>query len=163
MENEERDVINSPSHYKLPGLEVEAIDVVRSVLGPDKFQGFCRGNALKYLIRADRKNGTEDLEKAQKYVSWEIGSRKISGGGVAQEEPAAPEPEQNAQKAERSAQKSSGSAQKQKKNARKKQEKSFDMGKLRALHEGGWSVAKIADEMGVSQQTIYNKLKDLKA
>ena len=81
MENEERDVINSPSHYKLPGLQVEAIDVVRSVLGPDKFQGFCRGNALKYLIRADRKNGTEDLEKAQKYVSWEIESRKISGGG----------------------------------------------------------------------------------
>ncbi len=37
------------------------------------------------------------------------------------------------------------------------------MGKLRALHEGGWSVAQIADEMGVSQQTIYNKLKELKA
>lgn len=35
------------------------------------------------------------------------------------------------------------------------------MGKLQALHEGGWSVAKIADEMGVSQQTIYNKLKEL--
>ena len=35
------------------------------------------------------------------------------------------------------------------------------MGKLRALHEGGWPVAKIADEMGVSQQTIYNKLKEL--
>ena len=78
---EECDVINSPSHYKLPGLEVEAIDVVRSVLGPDKFQGFCRGNALRYLIRADRKNGTEDLEKARKYVSWEIESRKPSGGG----------------------------------------------------------------------------------
>ena len=144
---EERDVINSPSHYKLPGLEVEAIDVVRSVLGPDKFQGFCRGNALKYLIRADRKNGTEDLEKARKYVSWEIESRKPSGGGIAQEKAAVPEPE----------------PKKEPKKAPKKQEKAFDMGKLRALHEGGWSVAKIADEMGVSQQTIYNKLKELKA
>lgn len=140
----ENDIINSPSHYKLPGLGVEAIDVVRSVLGPDKFQGFCRGNALKYLIRADRKNGTEDLEKAQKYVSWEIESRKISGGGVARKEIAAPDPEP-----------------KKKPQPKKKQEKAFDMGKLRALHEGGWSVAKIADEMGVSQQTIYNKLKEL--
>ena len=147
MSDTKDDVINSPSHYKLPGLEVEAIDVVRSVLGPDKFQGFCRGNALKYLIRADRKNGTEDLEKAEKYVSWEIESRKPSGGGVAEEEPAAPEPEPK-------------KAPKKKPNT--KQEKAFDMGKLRALHEGGWSVAKIADEMGVSQQTIYNKLKELK-
>ena len=52
---------------------------------------------------------------------------------------------------------------KTKKKPKKKQEKAFDMGKLRALHEGGWSVAKIVDEMGVSQQTIYNKLKELKA
>ena len=148
---EERDVINNPSHYKLPGLEVEAIDVVRSVLGPDRFQGFCRGNALKYLIRADRKNGTEDLEKARKYVSWEIESRKPSGGGVAQKEIADPDtkPEPKPKKAP--------------KKKPKKKEKAFDMGKLQALHEGGWSVAKIADEMGVSQQTIYNKLKEIKA
>ena len=145
---EERDVINSPSHYKLQGLNIEAIDVIRSVLGPDKFQGYCRGNVIKYLVRAEHKNGTEDLEKAQKYLSWEIESRKLSGGGVAQKEPAAPKPEPK---------------KAPKKKPKKKQEKAFDMGKLRALHEGGWSVAKIADEMGVSQQTIYNKLKELKA
>ena len=75
------DKINKPSHYELPGLNVEAIDVVRAVLGPDKFQGFCRGNEIKYLIRAERKNGVEDLEKAQKYLSWEIESKKSSGGG----------------------------------------------------------------------------------
>ena len=142
-EEKEKDVINSPSHYKLPGMEVECIDIIRSVLGPDKFQGFCRGNAIKYLVRAERKNGTEDLEKAQKYLAWEIESRKISGGGAARKEIAAPDPEPK------------------KKPQPKKREKAFDMGKLRALHEGGWSVAKIADEMGVSQQTIYNKLKEL--
>ena len=83
MDAEEKkvDVINMPSHYELPGLNVEAIDVVRAVLGPDKFQGFCRGNEIKYLIRAERKNGVEDLEKAQKYLSWEIESKKSSGGG----------------------------------------------------------------------------------
>ena len=48
-----------------------------------------------------------------------------------------------------------------KKKAAKKKE--FDMGKLGALIDGGWSVEKIADEMGVSQQTIYNKMKLLEA
>lgn len=38
----------------------------------------------------------------------------------------------------------------------------LDMGKLKALTEGGWSVAKIADEMGVSEMTIKQKQKELK-
>lgn len=37
--------------------------------------------------------------------------------------------------------------------------KPFDTGKLKALLNGGWPVSKIADEMGVSVQTIYNKMK----
>ena len=37
--------------------------------------------------------------------------------------------------------------------------KPFDKGKLRALREGSWSVIKIADEMGVSEQTIRNHMK----
>lgn len=45
---------------------------------------------------------------------------------------------------------------------KKRKEKPFDMGKLKALLDGGWSVGKIADEMGVSDQTIYNKVKKLK-
>lgn len=43
----------------------------------------------------------------------------------------------------------------------KRGRKPFDMGKLKALLDGGWSVPKIADEMGVSDQTIYNKMKKL--
>lgn len=42
---------------------------------------------------------------------------------------------------------------------KKSEPKPFDTGKLKALLNGGWSVAKIADEMGVSVQTIYNKMK----
>ena len=71
---------------------------------------------------------------------------------MAQEKTAAPEPEPKKEPKKAP-----------KKKPKKKQEKAFDMGKLKALYEGGWSVAKIADEMGVSQQTIYNKLKELKA
>lgn len=31
-----------------------------------------------------------------------------------------------------------------------------DSGKIRALTNAGWSAAKIADEMGISVQTVYN-------
>lgn len=68
------DNVNSPKHYALEGLDIEAIDVIRSVLGPDKFRGYCRGNVIKYLLRAEHKNGLEDLKKARVYLNWEIES-----------------------------------------------------------------------------------------
>ena len=45
----------------------------------------------------------------------------------------------------------------------KRKGKPFDFGKLKALLDGGWSVPKIADEMGVSDQTIYNRMKEMEA
>lgn len=45
-----------------------------------------------------------------------------------------------------------------KKTAPKKEK--FDTGKMIALLNGGWSVAKIADEMGCSTATIYNHMKE---
>lgn len=70
------DPIDHPRHYQLSGLDIESIDVIRAILGEQGFMAFCRGNALKYLIRANNKNGVEDLKKAAKYLSWEIESRK---------------------------------------------------------------------------------------
>ena len=35
----------------------------------------------------------------------------------------------------------------------------LDMGKVKALRKAGWTLEKIADEMGVSSQTIANRLK----
>ena len=66
------DKIESPSHYKLEGLDIEAIDVIKAVPGEDGFKAHCRGCALKYLLRADKKNRTEDLKKARVYLNWEI-------------------------------------------------------------------------------------------
>lgn len=64
--------VTKPDHYALEGMDgYEAIDVIKAVLG-DRFGAFCRGNALKYLIRADKKNGIEDLQKAMKYLEWEV-------------------------------------------------------------------------------------------
>jgi hypothetical protein len=67
-----QDTIKNPSHYKLDGLDIEAIDVIEAVLGKDGFKAHCRGCALKYLLRADKKNRTEDLKKARVYLNWEI-------------------------------------------------------------------------------------------
>lgn len=67
------DAVNEPKHYKLDGLDIESIDVIKAVLKDEGFKAFCRGNTLKYLIRADNKGGVEDLEKARVYLNWEIG------------------------------------------------------------------------------------------
>ncbi|MFC9231335.1 DUF3310 domain-containing protein [Streptomyces decoyicus] len=62
----ESDVVNHPAHYTwLPG-GIEVIDITQNF-------GFVRGNALKYLFRADLKGRTvEDLKKARWYIDYEI-------------------------------------------------------------------------------------------
>lgn len=35
----------------------------------------------------------------------------------------------------------------------------FDVGKLHSLYNGGWSAAMIAEDMGVSEATVYNYAK----
>ena len=70
------DNVNSPKHYQLDGLNIEVIDIIKSVLGTEKFEGYCRGNVIKYIMRADEKNGLEDLKKARVYLNWEIKSKE---------------------------------------------------------------------------------------
>lgn len=41
--------------------------------------------------------------------------------------------------------------------------KELDMGKVKALREAGWSLEKIADEMGCAAQTIANHLKEVES
>ena len=43
---------------------------------------------------------------------------------------------------------------------RKEQKIELDMGKVHALKDAGWSFSEIAKEMGVSEQTIRNRLKE---
>ena len=40
-----------------------------------------------------------------------------------------------------------------------KNKKALDMGKVKALRDAGWPLSEIAAEMGVSPQTIANRLK----
>jgi hypothetical protein len=60
------DQVNHPPHYMMVG--VEAIDITEQF-------NFNRGNAMKYIIRAGKKDPNkevEDLRKAQFYLDREI-------------------------------------------------------------------------------------------
>lgn len=73
------EAVKSPKHYKLPGLNIESIDVLRAVLTPEEFKGFCKGNALKYLIRAGKKDDElQGLKKAGVYIGWCIDAQSTS-------------------------------------------------------------------------------------
>lgn len=62
------DPVNSPSHYTLGS--VECIDAVEAATeGLTGFEGFCTGNAMKYIWRWKHKGGAEDLDKAVWYLN----------------------------------------------------------------------------------------------
>lgn len=59
--------INHPAHYCQGGIEcIEAIKA--ATIGLMGMEAVCTANAIKYLWRWKRKNGTEDLRKARWYL-----------------------------------------------------------------------------------------------
>lgn len=66
-EVEEPDVVNHPSHYETG--KYECIDVMAEALGKEAVKDFCLCNAFKYIYRHKRKNGLEDIKKAQYYIN----------------------------------------------------------------------------------------------
>ena len=64
------DSVNHPKHYTNHPSGIECIQITRHM-------GFNLGNAMKYIWRADLKNGTEDLEKAIWYLTDEVAKRKL--------------------------------------------------------------------------------------
>lgn len=72
-DNKNTDEVNNPKHYKLNGLNIESVDVIKAVLTEEEFKGWCRGNALKYLMRAGKKDKSkekQDFAKAGVFISW---------------------------------------------------------------------------------------------
>lgn len=59
------DIINKPKHYNSG--EVECIVAMQSMLTPEEFRGYLRGNSFKYRWRYPDKNGIEDISKAEWY------------------------------------------------------------------------------------------------
>lgn len=63
------DPVNHPPHYTAHPSGVECIQITEHM-------GFCLGNAVKYIWRADLKNDAiEDLKKARWYIDREIARR----------------------------------------------------------------------------------------
>ena len=56
----------NPKHYT--NNNIQLIDIMSLELSKEEFKGFCKGLVLKYLCRADKKNGLEDYEKAKWYM-----------------------------------------------------------------------------------------------
>ena len=60
------DNVNHPSHYQGKN---ECIDVMIAMFGIEAVKHFCMCNAYKYRFRSDKKNGQEDIKKAEWYES----------------------------------------------------------------------------------------------
>jgi hypothetical protein len=68
------DPVNNPKHYTKHPSGVECIQITEHM-------GFCLGNAIKYIWRADLKgDAIEDLQKAVWYIEREIKRRKAASG-----------------------------------------------------------------------------------
>ncbi|MGK8216904.1 DUF3310 domain-containing protein [Staphylococcus epidermidis] len=62
------DKVNHPTHYTYGDIEV--INFIEQVTKDYKPElAFAIGNAIKYISRANRKNGKEDLDKARWYLN----------------------------------------------------------------------------------------------
>lgn len=65
-----------PNHYKLEGLykdnkePAEVLDYIKSILTPEEYRGFLKGNIIKYISREQDKNGVEDINKSIIYSRW---------------------------------------------------------------------------------------------
>lgn len=62
------DEVNSPNHYN--NGNIECIEAIKAALTPAEFQGYLKGNAMKYLWRMQLKGKPlVDVQKAQWYVN----------------------------------------------------------------------------------------------
>lgn len=62
------DKVNHPLHYNIG--QIECIDAIECALDTAGAMEFCRGNVIKYLWRANRKEDARtDFKKAQWYMN----------------------------------------------------------------------------------------------
>ena len=79
---DQHDNVNSPPHYEIwsrydlmeiisEGRGLEVVDIIRARLTEAEFRGWCKGNALKYTLRAGLKDDErQDWLKAAKNIDW---------------------------------------------------------------------------------------------
>lgn len=63
------DNVNHPSHYNEG--KIECIEYIKDKFTDEELYGFCIGNAIKYITRAEHKGKKEeDLRKAIWYIDY---------------------------------------------------------------------------------------------
>lgn len=68
-----QDEVNKPSHYNSG--DIECIAAIQASMSRDEFQGYLKGNCLKYLWRYQYKGKPiQDLEKARWYLNRLLGT-----------------------------------------------------------------------------------------
>ena len=69
------DVVDKPEHYNTNLPEgVEVIDIIATQTAPlSGMQAVAQANVIKYVLRWQKKNGVQDLEKARFYLNRLIG------------------------------------------------------------------------------------------
>lgn len=71
------DPINNPRHYQFG--QLEAWDIIELAIEntPDPVTAYHQASALKYLLRAARKNGAEDIAKAFAHLKREVARHAV--------------------------------------------------------------------------------------
>ena len=56
----------NPDHYKSG--DIECIEAIKASLNKQQFKGYLKASIIKYLWRYEKKNGLEDLQKADWFL-----------------------------------------------------------------------------------------------
>ena len=68
------DAVNHPAHYTSG--EIQCIDAIRASMSKLEYEGFLKGNLIKYTWRYRNKGGLQDLQKANWYLDRLIKSNE---------------------------------------------------------------------------------------
>lgn len=71
-----RDAQVGGDHYK--DKDVQPWDAMQSWMSAEQFEGYLRGNVIKYIARYPDKNGLEDILKARHYLETLINLKENS-------------------------------------------------------------------------------------
>ena len=69
IKEENGNAVDHPAHYQG---KHECIEVMRVLFGDRAVMDFCKLNSYKYRFRSDKKNGDEDIKKAEWYEDYLI-------------------------------------------------------------------------------------------
>ena len=57
------------SHYQVG--DKQPIEIMQEIMTPEEFQGFCRGNVIKYSLRLGHKDAAvKEAAKIEQYSKW---------------------------------------------------------------------------------------------